>query len=89
MAAQDRKVVTKQFRYISPQNIMANYNNILFINTGSVTASIGLFPLAPGASIGWAHNQNEINVTQMNISFQTNEGAEVWCIYTLFDDTPF
>lgn len=83
----NREVKTTILVMQMPGEVPNRYNGILFINKGTQAARIDNFPLAVGESVGWQHNQNEINTGSNRIDFPGgNTGASVWVILTFFKD---
>lgn len=84
----DRQTKTTFRTYNSPGQSVTNFNAIRFINKGSVTATVNSFPIAPGESMGWAHNRGEIDTGVYTIDFPSgNTGAILWAIIIYFKDT--
>lgn len=71
--------------YTKPSNLVIGFNTILIKNSGTQTAMINNFPVAAGASFGWGHNQNEVDITPLRVDFPGgNDGAAVWVIYSIY-----
>lgn len=90
----DRELVTKFMPFTQTGAIVEGYNSISFTNFGTVNATVGNFPLPcnpvpglPGASLNWAHNANEVNMTNIIIDFPNGDtGALVWAVITYYKD---
>lgn len=83
----DRPILTKFLTYTATSEIPQNYNAVRIINAGTIDCTVGVLPLAPGASVGWSYNQFEIDQSQIYIDFPNgNAGAVVYVILTYFKD---
>ena len=80
----DRQVETKFMNIQQPTQIVDKYNAITLINTGGTAATVNNFPLAAGASVGWAHNANEINTGQIWVDFPSGGTGFVWAILIVY-----
>jgi len=75
----DRKYHSEFFQYTETIRIPSNCNVITFVNNGTTDATINTFPLPAGTTFSIAGNQNEIDVTEYDISFGSAIGS-VWVI---------
>ena len=55
--------------------IQSNCNDITFVNSATATVFISGFPIAIGGTLVISGNENEINVTTYNLSFNGGTGS--------------
>lgn len=65
-----------------------NFAEVTFVNLSpTVTAVLNnQFPIAPGASIGFNGNENEIDTTFYNISFTGGTVGQLYAICKFYQD---
>lgn len=72
------KRYTNEFQsYVTPGKIESNCNEIAFKNAGTVDCLLNGFTLQPGDVVSVSGNQNEIDVTDYNVSFSSLTGARL------------
>lgn len=88
---QYRTLITKFLQYSGTTQLPVNYNSVVIINQGTTIIKLDNSVSIPaGGSMSWAHNQNEINVTPITLSFaNTNDAGNLAvCVYTYYTDNP-
>jgi len=80
----DRKYRIEIQQYQQNYNVVSQCNNITFINTGSINVQINQFTLVPNASLAIGGNENEIDTTIYNVSFQGATNGNLIIIKKIF-----
>lgn len=75
----DRKYKSEFFQYTQTIRIPSNCNVITFVNDGGINVTINNFPLPAGTTFSIAGNQDEMDITEYDINFDTQIGS-VWVI---------
>jgi len=69
--ARQKYIITFE-TYQNSKYIKSNCGDISFINNGGTSAFLNGFELLPGASISFTNNYDEIDVTNYQITFQSD-----------------
>jgi hypothetical protein len=80
----DRKYRIEIQQYQQNYNVIAQCNNITFINNGAINVQINQFTLVPNASLSIGGNENEIDITVYNVSFQGATNGNLIVIKKIF-----
>jgi len=80
----DRKYRIEIQQYQQNYNVISQCNNITFINTGSINVQINQFTLVPNSSLAIGGNENEIDTTVYNVSFQGATNGNLIIIKKIF-----
>jgi hypothetical protein len=80
----DRKYRIEIQQYQQNYNVISQCNNITFINNGTINVQINQFTLVPNASLSIGGNENEIDTTIYNVSFQGATNGNLIVIKKIF-----
>jgi len=80
----DRKYRIEIQQYQQNYNVISQCNNITFINNGTINVQINQFTLVPNASLSIGGNENEIDSTIYNVSFQGATNGNLIVIKKIF-----
>lgn len=80
----DRKYRIEIQQYQQNYNVIAQCNNITFVNTGTINVQINTFILVPNSSLSIGGNENEIDTTIYNVSFQGATNGNLIVIKKIF-----
>ena len=80
----DRKYRIEIQQYQQNYNVTSQCNNITFINNGTINVQIGTFILVPNASLAIGGNENELDITVYNVSFQGATNGNLIVIKKIF-----
>jgi hypothetical protein len=80
----DRKYRIEIQQYQQNYNVISQCNNITFINNGAINVQINQFTLVPNASLSIGGNENEIDITVYNVSFQGATNGNLIVIKKIF-----